>query len=65
MGKGSGRRPASVSDETMASNWERIFGKTRDALASDSDSVERHFEEAAGISDEMRLHQQKMRRGNA
>ena len=65
MGKGSGRRPASVSDETMASNWDRIFGKPQDALASDSDSIDRHLEESADISDEMRLHQQKMRRGDA
>lgn len=26
-GKGSGRRPTDVSQEVVASNWERIFGK--------------------------------------
>lgn len=26
-GKGSGRRPAKVDDDTFASNWDRIFGK--------------------------------------
>jgi len=26
-GKGDKRRPAKVSDEEFASNWERVFGK--------------------------------------
>lgn len=26
-GKGSGRRPQQVDDQTVASNWARIFGK--------------------------------------
>jgi hypothetical protein len=27
MGKGSKRRPATVADQVIESNWERIFGK--------------------------------------
>ena len=29
-GKGSGRRPSSVSDEVVADNWARIFAKNPD-----------------------------------
>ena len=27
MGKGSGRRPVKVDENTMTSNWDRIFNK--------------------------------------
>jgi len=59
MSKGSGRRPAQVSDETVKSNWDRVFGKPDDALRTESKSSDRHFEEAADISDEMQLHGDK------
>ena len=34
-GKGSGRRPLTVSQEQFASNWERVFDRTDDISAPD------------------------------
>jgi len=64
MSKGSGRRLAQVSDETVKSNWDRVFGKPDDALSTESKGSDRHFEEASDISDEMKLIQDKMAGGN-
>ena len=36
-GKGSGPRPFSVSTETFADNWERIFGKKDNKEPAKSD----------------------------
>ncbi len=37
MGKGSNRRPSTVSDDAIAAAWERIYGKPiRKALAKDT-----------------------------
>ena len=32
MGKGSTRRTQEIDDQTMKSNWDAIFGKTKDYL---------------------------------
>jgi len=39
MGKGSARRPAQVSDNTVRDNWERIFGN--DGKDGQADQVQR------------------------
>lgn len=40
-GKGSGRRPQQVPDDTMQDSWNRIFGNKKEAEKSASN----HFEE--------------------
>lgn len=37
-GKGSRPRPFSVSSETFANNWDRIFGKKSQQLDTDSET---------------------------
>lgn len=34
-GKGSGRRPQAVSDEQVAQNWDKIFGKNPTTVITD------------------------------
>lgn len=60
MSKGSGRRPAQISEAEMQARWDAAFGKKEDALRSDSTDKDRHYEEAGDINTEMRLHQEKM-----
>lgn len=59
-GKGSGRRPAQISEAEMQARWDAAFGKKEDALKSDSTDKDRYYEEASDLSDEMRLHHDKM-----
>lgn len=54
MGKGSGRRKEDY--EKVTENLGKIKWGVRDALKGDGDT----YEEKVCLSDEMRLHQQKM-----
>lgn len=38
MGKGSTQRPSQIDDETLASNWDRIFGK-KEEVEEDDDYI--------------------------
>lgn len=42
-GKGSGRRPTEVSQEVVASNWDRIFGKNKTIIGIDPGSPDGDF----------------------
>ena len=39
MGKGSTQRPSQVDDETLSSNWDRIFGKKEEVEEDDDDYI--------------------------
>lgn len=41
-GKGSKRRPQQISDQQMADNWERVFGKARKDPQGNARSTMRH-----------------------
>ena len=44
-GKGYGRRPNLVSNETVQNNWDSIFGKTQPAKPVDDDPLNVYNEE--------------------
>ena len=50
-GKGSSRRPSSVSDEVIADNWAKIFGKSPDQVVVDEyeDKPTRNNEETQAV----------------
>jgi len=58
MSKGSRNRTTDM--DAYRENYDRIFGKPKCALTTNSTETDRHYEEAGSISDEMRLHQDKM-----
>ena len=45
MGKGSTQRPSQIDDETLASNWDRIFGKKVAASDTSEECVDETQEE--------------------
>ncbi len=45
MGKGSTQRKSQVDDETLASNWDRIFGKKVSASDTSEECVDETQEE--------------------
>lgn len=65
--KGSWHRPGDMN--RYGSEHDRIFGKSKleqrlvDELKTEDLTKDSHYEEAGSISDEMKLHQQKMERG--
>ena len=44
-GKGYGRRPNLVSNETVQNNWDSIFGKTQPTKAVDEEALNVYNEE--------------------
>jgi hypothetical protein len=53
-GKGSGRRPSSVSDDVVADNWSQIFSKSKLQQRLER---ERALDELVRISEELGLYE--------
>lgn len=55
-GKGDSRRPSTVEDEQLASNWATIFGKSKLEQRLERERRERALDEMVRISQELGLY---------